>query len=79
MVRLEAIGRGAVELLGGRQAIEQRVPVQSHLQLTLRQFADAYVVDLVQGARQGRGGGRLAGAQAEHPVFQARAVGVVDQ
>ena len=68
-----------IELLGSSQPIKQRVPVQTHLQRAVGLLGNAHVVDQVQGARHRRGRGGFAGAQAEHAVFQARAVGVVDQ
>ncbi|MCY1249857.1 hypothetical protein D9M72_634290 [compost metagenome] len=55
------------------------MPVQAHLQAAIGKFADAHVVDRVQGARQRRGRGSLAGAQAEYAILQPGAVGVVDQ
>ncbi len=76
---LEAVGSLSVELLRRSQSIEQRVPVQFHLQRSIRLLGNAHVIDQVQGARHRCGRRGFAGAQTEHTVFQARAVGVINQ
>ena len=75
----QAVGGMAEEAAGLVQALEQGLPVDPHSQQAFAFLGDAHVADLVQGARHRHGGRGFAGADTEHPVFQAGTAGVVDQ